>query len=270
MTLLSILIIGFLLGMKHATESDHLAAVATLATRQHSFAATLKQGVAWGLGHTVTLMLVGGVVLALGTSIPPKLERALEFGVGLMLVGLGVDVLRRIVRQRIHFHVHQHAGEQAHIHAHSHAGETARAAPPHASLRLPALSAHRAGELPIVNLSVEHSLTPHDHLHAAKLPLRALAVGMMHGLAGSAALILLSLHTVQSVPMGILYIVFFGAGSIAGMALLSVAIAVPLRLSSRYLTFVHRGFGVAIGMLTLSLGAWMVYRIGFVEGLLVG
>jgi hypothetical protein len=266
MTLFSILIIGFLLGMKHATESDHLAAVASLATRQHSFVATLRQGIAWGLGHTITLMIVGSAVLALGTAMPEKMGRALELCVGVMLVGLGVDVMRRMLRQRIHFHVHRHGGE-AHFHAHGHAP-----APSHKQVlpRLPLIGAQHASELPVLNLKLNHALTPHDHEHASKLPFRALAVGMMHGLAGSAALVLLSLQTVQSVPMGILYILLFGLGSIIGMALLSAVIAIPLRLSGRYLTAMHRSFAACIGLATLSLGAWMIVRIGFIEGLLLG
>ena len=118
---ISALLIGFLLGLKHATEADHLVAVATLATRQHSLAQSMRQGVAWGIGHTVTLLLFGGVALALGTSIPPHLAGVLELAVGAMLILLGADVLRRFVRQRIHFHVHTHESGVRHLHAHGHA-----------------------------------------------------------------------------------------------------------------------------------------------------
>jgi high-affinity nickel permease len=107
-TTISILSIGFLVGMKHATEADHVAAVATLAAGRDSFAQTLKQGMAWGIGHTATLMLFGGFVLALGTSVPPQLADALELAVGVMLIALGADVLRRVRRGRIHFHAHDH------------------------------------------------------------------------------------------------------------------------------------------------------------------
>jgi cytochrome c biogenesis protein CcdA len=107
MTPFSILVVGLLLGMKHATEADHLAAVATLATRQNSLRQTLRQGVAWGVGHTLTLMLFGGAVLWLGRVIPPGLGQALEMAVGAMLVALGADVLRRLVRDRVHFHASQ-------------------------------------------------------------------------------------------------------------------------------------------------------------------
>ena len=168
-TALSILVVGLLLGMKHATEADHLAAVATLATRQGSLGQTLRQGVAWGVGHTLTLMLFGGVVLLLGQAISPDLEQALETAVGVMLVLLGADVLRRLIRDRIHFHVHRHRGDTVHVHAHSHRGEG------------------------------RHEDSAHRHAHPKRWPIRALAVGMMHGLAGSAALVVLTLETI---PVG--------------------------------------------------------------------
>lgn len=245
MTALSILVIGLLLGMKHATEADHLAAVATLATRQSTLANTIRQGVAWGIGHTLTLLLFGGIVLALGKAIPQQMERMLEFAVGLMLIALGIDVLRRLVQQRIHFHPHTHGQGATHLHAHSHVGE---------------------GRQPYGL----HRNAPHRHGHSRELPVRAVAVGMMHGMAGSAALILLSLGAVQSVTMGILYIALFGLGSIIGMALLSVAIAIPLKLSAGYFTRMRNGVTAAIGGFTFALGGYVVYQIGFVEGLLTG
>jgi len=238
-TSLSILFLGFLLGMKHATEADHLAAVATLATRQSSVGDTVRQGVAWGIGHTFTLALFGAAVLLLGKAIPHNFAQALELAVGLMLIGLGADVLRRLWQKRVHFHVHAHGDGVRHLHAHS----------------------HSAGAL--------HRLSRHRHAHVQKVPVRALAVGIMHGMAGSAALILLSLETVQSFSMGIVYILLFGLGSIVGMALLSVAIAIPLRLSARGMTWLHSGIAVAVGGFSIALGVLMVYQIGFADGLLI-
>ncbi len=240
MTAFSILLIGFLLGMKHATEADHLAAVATLASRQHSLAQTMRQGIAWGIGHTLTLMLFGGIALAMGKSIPANMAQALELAVGVMLVALGADVLRRLVRQRVHFHVHSHGLRLRHVHAHSHAGEGA------------------------------HRYSLHRHVHVERPPVRALAVGMMHGMAGSTALIVLSLGAVESVSAGLAYLAMFGVGSIAGMALLSVAIAIPLRLSAGYLGWLHNLPTALIGTFSCALGVFMVYRIGFVSGLLLG
>lgn len=257
MTVLSILLIGFLLGLKHAVESDHLAAVATLATGRQSWRSTIRQGIAWGVGHTLTLICVGGAVLILGTAIPDGFAQALELCVGLMLVVLGVDVVRRVIRLRIHFHVHRHADGEVHVHAHSHAERV----PSVASPSLPAIGQSNVAALPVLKL--EHACTPHSHAHPRTLPFRALAVGMMHGLAGSAALVVLSLQTAPSLPMGLGYIIVFGLGSILGMALLSATIAIPLRLSDRYLTGMYRGLTAGIGFMTAGIGCWIVYRIGF-------
>jgi High-affinity nickel-transport protein len=238
MTLSSILLLGFLLGMRHAMEADHLAAVATLATRSRSLAHAVQQGVAWGTGHTLTLMLFGGAVLVLGLVVPAQAAQALELAVGVMLVLLGGDVLYRLLRERVHFHRHRHPGGVAHFHAHSHRGESA-----------------------------PHDPERHGHRHPRRFPARALLVGMVHGMAGSAALILLSLGAMGSVSWGLAYIAIFGAGSILGMALLSAVIAVPLRLTSLHLTRVFDGLSTGVGLATVLLGCYMVYRIGFGDGI---
>lgn len=237
MTGLSLLLIGMLLGMQHATEADHLAAVATLATRQATPAQTLRQGVAWGLGHTLTLMAFGGAVFVLGRSIPPSLEQALETAVGVMLVLLGLDVLRRLRRERIHFHAHRHEGGGVHLHAHSHRGEG------------------------------RHEQSAHRHEHAERWPLRALLVGMMHGLAGSAALVVLAVQDAASVPLGLGYIVMFGLGSILGMALLSVAVALPLRLSARGLGRLHLAAQALVAVISCAIGVHMIVSISGLPGL---
>jgi hypothetical protein len=239
----SILLLGFLLGMKHATESDHVAAVATLATRVGSVAQTVRQGIAWGIGHTLTLTVIGAAMLLVGRTIRADIAQLLELGVAVMLIGLGIDVLHRLLKRRVHFHVHTHAGGVRHLHAHSHA------------------------ELPRVGLL--NRPRPHRHAHDGPLPVRALAIGIMHGMAGSAALVLLSLEAVNSFPMGIGYILLFGAGSIAGMAILSVAIAIPLRFSARGMTRLHRGLTLLAGGFSVCLGLYMVYAIGIAGGLLI-
>jgi len=238
MTALGMLLLGFLLGIKHATEADHLAAVATLATRQASVGQTMRQGVAWGVGHSLTLLGLGGAMLWAGRPLPPVVAQGLELAVGAMLVALGLDVLRRLVRARLHAHVHTHGDGIRHVHVHSHGGDVGL-------LRRP---------------------TAHRHSHSQRLPLRALTVGIMHGLAGSAALILLSLEAVQSFAMGMLYIVLFGVGSIVGMALLSVAIAVPLRFSARSGAKLQGGLAVAVGAFSIGLGLVILVEIGIVGG----
>ncbi|HHH38532.1 MAG TPA: urease accessory protein [Sedimenticola sp.] len=238
---LSLLFLGFLLGMRHALESDHLAAVASLATRSPSLGQTIRQGAAWGLGHTLTLFLFGSAVLLLDRVVPERLAQGLEFAVGIMLLILGLDVLRRLRRERLHFHAHRHDDGTLHLHLHAH-----REGEPHQPL-------HRH---------------PHPRPEPAGFPVRALLVGLMHGMAGSAALILLTLQTVQSPLTGLLYIALFGVGSIAGMAAISVVIAVPLRLSANRLGWLHQGLMALIGVTTIGIGGVLIYRIGFVDGLL--
>lgn len=233
---ISLLLLGFLLGMRHALETDHVAAVASLATRSTSVTDSVRLGAVWGLGHTLTLFVFGSMVLLMDSMIPQRLALGLEFAVGLMLVLLGIDVLWRVMHERVHFHVHRHGNGIRHFHAHLHAGEQGH----------PAI---------------------HRHHHPAwdAFPLRALFVGLMHGMAGSAALIMLTLQAVDSPWTGMFYIALFGIGSIAGMAALSVVIAVPLR----GLSGLHNGLQVIVGTVTLIVGSMLVYETGIVGGLLM-
>ena len=223
------LLLGLLLGMRHALDADHLAAVATLVTRSRSLGHTVWQGVAWGAGHTLTLLLFGGAVLVLGLVLPERAALALELAVGIMLVVLGAEVLYRLWRGRVHFHAHRHADGAKHFHAHAHEGES---------------QAH----------------DPDRHQHGHGFPLRALLVGMVHGMAGSAALILLSLETLRTPAWGLAYIALFGIGSIAGMAALSVVIAIPMRLTSRRLNRSRNGLSVLVGVSTILLGCFVAFR----------
>lgn len=228
----SILLLGFLLGMRHALEADHLAAVASLATRSRGLWHTVSQGAAWGLGHTLTLLLAGGICLLASASIPPRLARLLEAGVGIMLLALGGEVLWRARRRHLHLHVHRHDDGTMHLHAHSHAPGEAHG------------PAHRAH--------------PHVHPHAEGFPRRALLVGLVHGLAGSAALLLLTLSTLPSRWLGLIYILVFGLGSILGMAILSAVLAVPLQGTARLLTRTHRVVEVLTGLATVAIGVWVL------------
>jgi len=224
----TLLLFGFLIGMRHALEADHLAAVAAISTKEHSLRASVKHGVIWGVGHTSTLFLFGSMVIFMNGVISQQLADQLEFAVGIMLVFLGLDVLRRLTQERIHYHSHQHQNTQSHFHAHSHRGEK------------------------------KHQQSEHQHSHD-KFPYRTLFIGFMHGLAGSAALILLTLESIDSVPLSMVYILLFGIGSIAGMAVLSMIIAVPLRASTK-LTWLHNGLQISIGILTIALGTSVIYQ----------
>ncbi len=227
----SALFLGFLIGLQHAMEADHLAAVASLATRGKSLRDMVHTGAVWGVGHTLTLFAFGGAVMLAGEMVPGGFVQLLEMSVGVMLVLLGADVLRRLLRERVHFHAHSH-GTECHLHAHC----------------------HRPG--------LEHVRDPHRHNHAPAVSLRALFVGMMHGMAGSAALIVLALSAVDSVWRGLLYILLFGAGSIVGMAVLGVVISVPLRQSATGLTWINNSLQALVGIFTVGLGVYIVYDIG--------
>lgn len=239
---MSLLLLGFLIGMRHALDADHLAAVAALATSSRSVQHAVKQGVVWGLGHTLTLFLFGSAVVVLDVVLPETLVQVLELVVGVMLVILGADVIRRMIRDRVHFHVHFHEDGTNHFHAHGHPGEVQR--------------------------DTRYHERSHAHVHMQGFPIRALVVGVVHGMAGSGALILLTLNTVESLPLALLYMLLFGIGSISGMALLSVVIALPLRASDCCLTWVHNAVQGAIGFATVVFGAMLVYEVG-VFGILV-
>ena len=220
-----ILGLGFLLGMQHALEADHIAAVSSLAARRTHIGDIVKHGLTWGLGHTLSLFVFAGVAILLCHAIPEHFARPLETAVGVMLVGLGAHVLWRLWRDRVHFHRHGHSDGTVHFHAHSHAGET-----------------------------VAHARAAHAHAHAHGFRWRALLVGLMHGMAGSAALLVLAASRASSPAAGLGYVALFGIGSMVGMGALSTVIAVPLAVSARWLTLANRGLQGAVGVVTIAIG----------------
>ncbi len=228
---LGVLLLGLVIGMQHAFEADHVAAVSSIAARESSVRRIVAHGAVWGLGHTVTLMAVAGGAVVFELAIIDALAVWLELLVGLMLIGLGAHVVTLLVRDRVHFHRHRHADGTTHWHAHSHSGEDG----PH--------DPHR-----------------HDHSHPQGLPVRTLLVGMMHGMAGSAALLILTATTVASVRLGLSYILLFGVGSILGMMVLSAVIAVPLAWSARALTWANGVLQSGIGLATVILGLFVVHE----------
>jgi high-affinity nickel permease len=219
-----ILGLGFLLGMQHALEADHIAAVSSIAARRTDIGDIVKHGLTWGFGHTLTLFVFAGAALVLGHAIPEHLARPIETAVGVMLVGLGAHVLWRLWRDRVHFHRHNHGDGVVHVHAHSHAGET-----------------------------IAHARAPHLHAHGFRW--RTLLVGLMHGMAGSAALLVLTVSQASSVTVGLGYVALFGVGSMIGMGALSTVIAVPLAVSARWLTWANSGLQGAVGVVTIVIGA---------------
>ena len=222
-----ILGLGFLLGMQHALEADHIAAVSSIAARRSHVGDIVKHGLTWGLGHTMTLFVFAGAAILLGHAIPEHLARPLETAVGIMLVGLGAHVLWRLWRDRVHFHQHGHGDGTVHIHAHSHAGE-----------------------------NIPHISTAHAHAHGFRW--RTLLVGLMHGMAGSAALLVIAVSQASSPAVALGYVALFGIGSMVGMGALSSVIAVPLAASARWLTWANNGLQGAIGIITIAIGVMTI------------
>ncbi len=216
--------------MQHALEADHVAAVTSLVSGERDVKHMVSQGVVWGLGHTLILMTVGGGAVLLGLSLEPTFSEALELCVGMMLVFLGGHVLFRLFRDRVHFHRHQHGDRPPHFHAHSHKGEQG------------------------------HDHSRHHHAHPDASWIRPLAVGVMHGLAGTAAVVVLTAAAQTTPAMGLAYIGVFGIGSMVGMAAVTAVIAVPLAFSAGLLTRANRAVQVLIGMITVGVGCVILAR----------
>lgn len=219
--------LGFLLGLKHATEADHLAAVSTIVTERKSLLSSALVGGLWGLGHTISLVIAGIFVLLLNFHITEQTERLLEAGVGAMLVILGLNVLWKIARGgQLHFHTHEH-GTINHAHPHL----------------------HEAGEL-----DEEHS-----H-HGFSFSPKAIVIGMIHGLAGSAALMLLVIPTIESKPLGLIYIIVFGIGSIGGMMLMSFLVGLPFHFTAFRFNRFNLVLQSIAGLISVGLGLMIVYE----------
>jgi cytochrome c biogenesis protein CcdA len=223
---LTILGLGFLLGARHALDADHLAAVSTLVSRYSDLRTSGLIGLCWGIGHTAVLMVVGMIVLLLGVTIPEQLSVILEFGIGALLVWLGGSLGITLLRERWHFHAHRHDGA-LHHHLHSH-----------------------------------REYAHHEHAHWLTLSLRPTLVGMAHGLAGSAALMLFILSTVQTLWQGLLYIVVFGLGSIISMMVLGLLISLPLALTSAWSRRSQAAIQGLASCASIGLGLAMMIRIG--------
>jgi high-affinity nickel-transport protein len=244
---------GFLLGMRHATDADHVIAVTTILSRSRRFLDSTLIGGLWGLGHTVTVLVVGALIIGFNVVIPPPVGLALEFTVAVMLILLGVLNLTGAMRW-----LTERLTPPAPLHGHSHEH----------------LHAHEAGE----------ELHPHGHAHLhghGSDPgllatfgwfqlLRPLAVGLVHGLAGSAAVALLVLATIQDTGAAMLYLVIFSAGVAAGMAILTTLIGLPFLVSRTRSERINRWLTVGSGVLSLALGLYLAYQIGFVDGLFTG
>lgn len=220
MTILAILALGFFLGLRHATDADHVVAVTTIVSREGSPRSALWVGALWGIGHTVTILLVGGAIVVFGLVIPPRLGLSMELSVAVMLVVLGAMNMSGAMRR---------IDEAAHGHPHGR-GEG-------------------------------------EHGHRAGQRWRPVVVGVVHGLAGSAAVALLVLATIREPAWALLYLLVFGAGTVGGMMLLTGAMAVPVAVASKRFGDVETFMARATGLASIALGLFLAYQIGFVDGL---
>ena len=201
MNLWSVLGLGFMLGLRHATDADHVVAVSTIVSRSRTLRSAVLVGSLWGLGHTLTILVVGGVIVVFNVVVPPSVETALELSVAAMLVMLGgVNLYSAVVTRK---------------------------------------PAQALGVTSVPSGS-----------ESSRVPLRPLFVGIVHGLAGSAAIALLVLATIQSVAQALLYLAVFGVGTIAGMALLTCLVVVPVAAASRRFVSLERYLAGVTGAAT--------------------
>jgi len=260
-SLLSILALGFFLGMRHATDPDHVIAITTIITRQRRISRAAVTGIVWGLGHTITIFAVGAAIIVFGLVIPARIGLSMELSVGLMLIVLGMMNVASFLRaappelrqsgvesEIVHSHAHSH-GEYVHSHPHGHA---------------PDVHPHTPDQTPLARLDRRlGKLSFYQQV-------RPLVVGVVHGLAGSAAVALLVLTTIRDSRWALAYLLVFGVGTIAGMMLITMSLVSAFRFLGSGREGFSRRLGIASGLISLVFGAVLAYQICFVNGLLSG
>ena len=241
--LLAALALGVVLGLRHSLDPDHVVAVSTIVSQYRNPLRSFWVGVSWGLGHTTTLLIIGVVIIALRLTIPDRLALLLEFFVGIMLVGLGAQVVYSFRKKKVHQHSHGHE-EEDHLHFHSHA--------------------------PVQEKIQAERLSHHNDTGVGKPFLRkkSYVVGLVHGVAGSAALTLLVLASIESPLAGLVYILLFGLGSILSMGVMTIFISFPFVYSANRLPNLNRIIQFGVGTLSILFGLFLMYEIGFKDGLL--
>jgi high-affinity nickel permease len=248
--------LGFTLGMRHSTDPDHVIAVTAILTRERGIGAASRTGLIWGLGHSVTVLLVGFAIIFLRIQIPVRLGLMMEFAVALVLIVLGLPAAATVTRRmngwlrapavvgvgQVHAHLHAHLGAS---HSHVHAHEDGADASHHSHL-----------------FQHADALAPQ-----ARPALKSFGVGLVHGLAGSAAIALVVLSAIPQPVWAVMYLAVFCTGVIAGMVLITTAIGAPMVLAADRVAQVHRGLVVGSGLLSLCFGLFIAYQIGIADGL---
>lgn len=238
--LFAALALGVVLGLKHSLDPDHVVAVSTIVSEYRNPLRSFWVGVSWGLGHTTTLLLIGVVIILLRLTIPDRLALMLEFLVGIMLVGMGAQVIYGFRKKSVHQHEHGHT-EEEHLHYHAH------------------------GPAQIVETGAGHHLA----IEVGKPFLRkkSYIVGTVHGVAGSAALTLLVLASIDSAIAGVAYILLFGLGSVLSMGIMTILIGLPFMVSAQRMPRMNEIIKVGVGALSIVIGVMIMYEMGFKEGL---
>lgn len=216
--LATLISLGFILGLKHTFDPDHIVAVSAIVSRTRNVKRSLFHGALWGIGHTITLLLIGSLILFFKIAIPQKLTLTFELLVGAVLLFLGINVLFKLIKNKAHLHKHRH-DKVTHSHFHSHKESSA-----------------------------------HIHIH------KSFMVGMLHGLAGSATLMLIVLASVESITQGLLYILAFGIGLTVGMLMVSGLISLPFILTIKFENM-NLSLKIFTGIVSISLGSLIIYKI---------
>jgi ABC-type nickel/cobalt efflux system permease component RcnA len=253
----SILAVGFFLGMRHATDPDHVIAVTTIVSNQRNRTRAALIGAFWGLGHTVTIFVVGAGIILFNLVIPVRIGLSMEFSVAVMLIILGLMNVAGFMRAMpgklsdndeenvVHSHPHSHGD---HIHSHPHAHQ-------------PEAHSHSHDLAPVAWMDrVLGRISLYQYL-------RPFVIGVVHGLAGSAAVALLVLTTIRNVHWAIAYLLIFGVGTIAGMMLITMSLATAFTMVGKGRQKFSRRLALASGLLSLGFGLFVAYQIGFVSGL---
>lgn len=244
-SLTAILFIGFLLGMRHATDPDHVVAITTIVARQRSVSKAGLIGALWGIGHTCTIFVVGAMIILFQVTIPPRVGLSMEFAVAAMLILLGILNLTgtlRLLQERFLMKSYP-----------SKTSDPAESSP----------IALANGEPAIGGNGLRGALRA---LGAYTL-LRPLIIGIVHGLAGSAAVALLVMATIHDSWWAIAYLLLFGIGTVAGMIVITTVIAMPFTLTGARFSGLNRGMGVASALISVGFGLFLSFQIGIVDGL---
>ena len=260
-SIVSFLVLGFLLGMRHATDADHVVAIATIVSREHSMAGSVLIGAAWGVGHTITVMAVGAAIIVFGVVIPPQLGLSMDFAVGIMLVLLGVLTLTGMGRAvgAAHVHAGVPGGHALDLHEHPHAHGDYVHRHPHG--HGPGAHGHAEEDTPLARL---------DRSGLGRLALyewlRPFAVGFVHGLAGSAAVALMVLSIIREPMAALGYLLLFGFGTVVGMMLITLVLSAPFAFTAVNLPKFNWRLRVASGLVSFVFGVVLIYGFGFADG----